>query len=586
MVPLTKRQKDIVEYLTGTDDYAKIKTLSHEFGVSERTVRYDLDVIECYLKSEGFELVKKPGVGIKIPNLPDIVKRLSRILSDLTHRIFSPEERSFLIIIYLMTSPRGITIDNLANLLQVSKNTILSDLTEVEKNLSEFHISLNRKTNYGLSAAGEEENIRNSFTCLYYEGIRKKFIIRDQIMDLLNISRFNIQNIICSMERRMDTSYSDISKEELEISIGYTLNRAENGRHIYYSEDVRTKYANKREYSTLLNMLDSAGCSSLLNESDRCYIVRMFMGAKIINAIESKENSPEDEEAKIISKQIIQDAEEYLGIDFSDDYELINGLALHLKVAFHRLRNDLLIENPLTDQIKYRIPFIYEISSKILGKYEKMLDLSFPDSETAYIAMYLGAGFEKKTQNGFMPRVLVVCGSGFATSGILSTRLGIMLPELKITGPVTIDLIPEKLSRNTIDFIISTVDLKVDGYEVIKVNPLLDVSDIEEIKSLIFKNTYKKQCDYLIKRYDIHRDSKVFIKNLLSEDNAKFNVEADNWRNAVKIAAAPLVKKQYISREYVQSIIKAVERLGHYTIIKSILKAEAERALESFKKFY
>ncbi|AOT68991.1 HTH domain-containing protein [Geosporobacter ferrireducens] len=66
MVPLTKRQKDIVEYLTGTDDYAKIKTLSHEFGVSERTVRYDLDVIECYLKSEGFELVKKPGVGIKI----------------------------------------------------------------------------------------------------------------------------------------------------------------------------------------------------------------------------------------------------------------------------------------------------------------------------------------------------------------------------------------------------------------------------------------------------------------------------------------------------------------------------------------
>ncbi|MBL4936207.1 PRD domain-containing protein [Clostridium sp. YIM B02515] len=246
-----------------------------------------------------------------------------------------------------------------------------------------------------------------------------------------------------------------------------------------------------------------------VDSSDLYYLTKRFLGAKISYFIEKADISEEAKEASLIAKKIIQDSEEYLGIDFSNDYELINSLTIHLKVALYRLRNNLAIENILTEQIKYRITFIYEITKKILSQYESQLNCTFPEDEVAYIAMYIGAAFERNVQNGFMQRVLVVCGSGMATSSILSTRLKILIPELKIVGPIAITDVKNKIKDEEFDFIISTVAIEVPGYQIVNVNPLLDVEYINQIKNLRFK----KQSDYLAKRYEIKHKDKVLLNS-------------------------------------------------------------------------
>lgn len=46
----------------------KLETLMEELGISERTVRYDLDHIDDYLSGHGFpKLVRKAREGISLP---------------------------------------------------------------------------------------------------------------------------------------------------------------------------------------------------------------------------------------------------------------------------------------------------------------------------------------------------------------------------------------------------------------------------------------------------------------------------------------------------------------------------------------
>ncbi|MHB1394075.1 MAG: BglG family transcription antiterminator [Clostridia bacterium] len=572
MVTLTYRQRNIIVYLAQSNSYLTIKNIADHFDVSERTIRYELDVVENYLKEKN--LIKKPKLGVKLDCSAEEKELLMRMIQSFDCKVLSPEERVYLIMIYLICSDQGITIEGFTEKLYVNKNTILADLNTAEDKVKAFGLCMNKKSRFGIMLEGEEECIRNFFVYSHYEGLKNALITNDDLKKLLECDWDSIANAIKLMEENLDIRYSDTSSQELEMCIGYIIMRSQHNRHIDYSDEILNKYRKQKEFGLLLNnkYLDK----TTLNESDICYILKLFMGAKIVYSIDIGDNMEESSEAKILSKQIIQDAEEYLGLDFSNDFAFINGLAIHLKVAVHRIRNGLFIENPLTEQIKYRITFIYEMTKKILAKHSKMIHITFPEEEVAFIAMHIGAAFEKSTQSGFMPKVLVICGSGYATAGILSTRLNIMLPELRLIGPANIHEAVKIAKDANIDFVISTVDFYMEGYTVIKVNPLLDVEDLENIKKNIYIHTYSKQSKYLANRYKDHSINGNSIQDIIPIEHTRFNVETNDWRQAIKIASEPLAKRKYITLEYVSAMIKAVEELGPYmAFIPGIAMAHA-----------
>ena len=66
MIKITKRQKDIIQYLLDSNGFVTVKNLSERFNVSQRTFRYELDTIEYFLKSYEIEIERKPHYGIKL----------------------------------------------------------------------------------------------------------------------------------------------------------------------------------------------------------------------------------------------------------------------------------------------------------------------------------------------------------------------------------------------------------------------------------------------------------------------------------------------------------------------------------------
>jgi len=68
MIELSKREWGIVQYLLTQEEAVSVEKLSLTFGVSVRTIRYDLENIEYFLKKLDIALLKKaePAYGLRI----------------------------------------------------------------------------------------------------------------------------------------------------------------------------------------------------------------------------------------------------------------------------------------------------------------------------------------------------------------------------------------------------------------------------------------------------------------------------------------------------------------------------------------
>lgn len=572
MTLLTKRQRNIVLYLTKEIRFCTVNEIASKFKVSNRTIRYDLDYIEDWLKEQNILLVRKPNKGIKISGIDLKKNDIIKLLSCFERKILSIEERRFFIMIYLLLAKDNTTLQQLADKLYVSKNTVMSDIDCIENILRINGITLERRPHYGLSINSDEENLRKYLVKLLMNGLEKHFLASHVIIDIFNQMKFDdFLDAIDSHEKELSIFYTEEAKKELMFHILVSIKRILIGKDIIYSEEVIEKSINNKNFNSIRSLLKKieGKYDVSFRDEEIIYLVKIFLGAKIRNTQGyGKRDYESDFEIMSITEDIINEAEGFLGIKLKEDIEFRSALNLHLQIAFYRLKNNLGIVNPLTEKVKYRHPFIFEISKKIVGKYENLIKGEFPDDEVAYIAMHIGAAFERNKQNGFMPKVLVVCGSGLATSNLLKTRLNIMLPEISLVGPVGIDEINEVLKQDRIDFIVSTIELDIKNPKVVIVNPLLENSDINRLKTLIFKNTMRKQLNYLSNQniYEEQKES-IILGNLIPEFAVTLDYDCNDWRDAIEIASKPIVKKGYITQEYVKAMIKSVEELGAYMVI-------------------
>lgn len=560
MVILNERQSNILRVLADKKEYTTIKLLAREFEVSERTIRYDLDNIEYLLRNKEVTLIRAPRYGTKLAYKGERDKNIIFELLDSTEvSIYSQEERIITLALLLLTE--SMTIDKLTEKLCVSKNTVLQDMKKVKSIFKNLNIDIESKLYSGISLKCKEEDIRYAFMNLYYKSKNSNSIDIYKILENKTlISKNKISKIIKNIESKFELEYSERSFEELTVIIFYTLNRITSKNHIEYENNYIEEVKIKDEFNIIKNELKSIKSKVNISDFEICYLLKWFKGAKIISFIDVDS----EEEIKHIAARIIEDMEECTGVEFSKDTKFVNSVVMHFNVAIYRLKNNFIIENPLTEEIKYRIGLIYQITEDVLKKYEKTLRITFPESEIAYMAMYFGARFEKNANEVFMPKALIVCNSGLSIAELLNSRINTILPQIEVVGICRLNNLNIELSKVDIDFIVTTVPIKNDKYRIAEVNPLLNKNDIDILKNLTFNTIYEKSSQYLVSRYKSNEIKS--IDKIINKSNTKFEVNISDWREAIRVASNPLLKNDDIKNEYIEEMIKVVEELGTYMV--------------------
>lgn len=558
MITLNERQNSILKYLYNKKDYTTINEISKEFKVSVRTIRYDLDNIEYTLKdNEKISLVRTPRYGIKLEfkGKRDILT-FSSIFDCV--EINSPEDRVIFIAINLLIG--NSKVEELANMLSVSKNTVVSDLKKAKEILNNLRINVISKAYVGTCIEGDEEDVRYAFINLYYKiSNSDNYKLLKMIIDDFDSIKADIEERIHKIESRLSLEYSDTSFKELIIIIMYCFIRMGEYSDFSYSD----KYIQEKQQEEEFDVIQDAFADKTNDKKEICYLMKWFKSAKVMSFINDKSDVKMDGN-KYLAMRIIEDMEKYTGIDYSNDFDFVNSVVMHFSVAMYRIQNNFKIENPLKEDIKMRLGIIYQITEDVMKKYESEIGVEFPDDEVSYMAMHFGAAFERKTQEIFDTKALIVCNSGLATAGLLSARMEVMLPQIQVEGVCRLNNLEDELKNKDVDIIISTVPIRNTDIEYVEVNPMLNIDDVLKLKKLAFNNVYEKSSEYLVSKYKGDKVSSV--AEIIKKSNAAFLYDADNWRDAIAEASKPLIKSGDIKEEYVDDMIKAIEDLGTYMV--------------------
>jgi mannitol operon transcriptional antiterminator len=500
---ITLRQKEILKKICSEYKFVTVSSIAEKLQISSRTVLRELSDIDNWLEPYSCSLEKKTGMGIRLKgSLEDRKKVLDSLEEGKEIRSYTPDERQVIILGELLQEKEPVKLFSFSKLLNVTEGTVSHDLDKVERWLESYDLTLIRKPGLGVFIDGKEDQKRKAIVNLIYENINE--------VDLLDLIRENLSIEVDTRERLLNLIEKDTIRKlealifEVEEALGYRLvDNAYIGLLVHLTLAIQRIRKNDKigmdkvyldelrkheefKIAADLSQKISKAFNIEIPEEEIGYITMHLRGSK------GFENKNSDHELEELAVKMLEIAEAETGrlIDYSR--QSITGLVNHLGPAINRLKMKMDIRNPLLSEIKEHYPELFQLAAKCVVPVERQLGIRMPDSETAYIAMHLGATLEKRnTTARRVYRVMISCTTGIGTSGLLAAKVEKEYDNIQVVDVISSLHIKEnELRDKQIDFIIATVPVETVSIPVVVVNPLLFEKDkrliaglIEELKS-------------------------------------------------------------------------------------------------------
>lgn len=532
---ISARERQILEILLSETNELTVKDLADQIGVSGRTIHRDLKNVEDILLEYDLSLQKKSGVGVQILGEKSRIRELELFLFNLNHTEFTPDERQTIILCALLESNGPVKLVALANDLNVTIATVSSDLTRLEERLKTFGLALIRRRGYGVEIEGTESSKRRAMRniisehldeseilSLARENIQKKSTqqidtISERLLGLVEKNKLMIvEKVFESISEELPYTMADSAYIGLIVHLALAVERIQKGEGISIDAAYLENQKPTKEYKFAEKLVDELEKVFRIDipEAEIGYITMHLKGAKMRH---DKEYVIEDSSLQVAMKtnQLIKNVGSRLGRDLTHNVSLFEGLAMHLKPALFRLKQNMGISNPLLDRIKRDYPELFSIVKAAVD--EVFHEFHVPEEETGYLAMHFGSAVlgNKEIRN---LKTLVICSSGIGTSKMLVTRLQKEFPELQeIRSASALEL--NKLSNMDYQVIISTIPLPDFQYDYILVSPILTKDEMVKVKAYIHERSHmertEKKLDSSLPIKRSKKNVKTFIKEMM-----------------------------------------------------------------------
>lgn len=550
MITVSKRQKEIIQYLMKQTDYVTISDIATKFSMGDRTCRNDLSAIGLFLKQANLSLSRKPGKGILLDCSSLERQTLQTLLQTSDTRFYSRKERENLSIALLLLNETT-TFQELADICLVSRQTVINQFDSLEQRLSKHTLTIEKVPGQGLRLKGEEKCIRFQFLELL--GMQ---LCKEEVYELF-VHHPSLQPYLATAAQLVD-EIQELKKvqfmdyQRVQLMLCYTMSRI----HLGHTLRMDWVYEDTSQLKQLVERY-------FRPHSEQYYICSLIQSER---TSQSATGEAIPDEAQMISQELISALAHMHPIEQEALREMIDGLTAHLRAAIYRTRNHIHIHNELLNEIKLSVSLMFEFTSGEMGKISQKYGISFDENEIAYIAMYLTSIYETSIKTNVSLDVLIVCSYGLATSAVLKLRLEQAFPDCNVWGPCSLDRVDEYLQTNNIDLIISANNYSHPRIPVVVVDPLLPEKDLERIRQTLYHDSYSLVCSTFLKAYSTQPHTHC-IGNYILPENIQILDHCSSWNDAIKIASAPLLQRGDIEQRYVDQMINAVNNYGTYMVL-------------------
>ncbi len=609
----------MIQELSETKKEHSLQTLAETFGVSQRTVRNDLNSINELLDQHGLQLLRLDKGG-KILRESDF-EQIHEWLDDKNFYEYklSREERKEIASVLLICSSGYVTLADLAEHMVVSRATVIHDLDDIKQYLREGKLEVRSHPNKGLQIEGKESDKRQFLLKIASRNpeeqrediVKRQLQVGEDTSDIL-------RKILREQEHVHGCYLSDPSFQKMVTYLGILSDRILRGEYIEPGQRSRnTKYLMARD---ILNYVEQY-CHIRPTEEEIQYLSELLASCWYMK---QKRQDKDAVRIQMITRQFIEKLSEDLGINLNQDYHFFESLVSHLESTLQTSVTDFAKNTVIEHVIKENEDVMAAVEKNlfVLQQYAGRL---LTRTEVEYIAVHVCAAIERKKNQEISFHVIVACHAGIGTSHLLLEKLK------KHFNFQIVDIVSShetsNLQQGQADFVISTVPLKECALEHITVSPLLRDEDYIRIGNMvdrlrndrnfpprreIKRQTGKELMDRIapilyrevpekaeslekqiravvhayLKEEDPSREEQKapWLYQLLDTQMIQLDVKCTDWKDAVRKSALPLLQMQFIEERYIDAMIRNIEENGPYIVLSKGFALPHEGTDQGVKK--
>ncbi|WP_028588788.1 BglG family transcription antiterminator [Paenibacillus massiliensis] len=519
----------ISEQIVSSEYLAKL------LNVSSRTIRTDLKELSALLSTHGATVKSLKGAGYQLEihdeqRFRHLLKQLKENEAATPQQVSgSSESRHRFLIRKLLLTEEYFRLEDLADLLYVSRPTIQNDIREVRRILKNYGLTLENRPHYGVKIKGSETQLRYcmsdyifSRTEIAPESTHSPSILSDEEMDL-------IREVILERIEVNDIILSDIALNNLVIHIAIACKRIRDERYVSFYPQEMKKIEAQKEFGVASEIVSSL--ERKMNHSfpfaEVAYIAVHLLGVRTIVAANMDDTEIKgmiDGEIYNLTVEILDHIEKGMQLGIRHDKELLVAFCLHLKPVINRFRYGMNLRNPMLDEIKSNYPLAFEAGILAGETIRKRLGFEIEENEIGYLAIHIGAAIERKKEQNTPKRCLIVCASGRGSAKLLYYKLqSVFGSKLDIVGTTEFYKL-KQMSLDSLDFVISTIPVSEKlAVPIIHVNTFLGGADVDKIEQAISEtglpaiHYIRKKLVFLQQKMDNKEEVLAFMADRIQE---------------------------------------------------------------------
>ncbi len=599
-----KRYFEIINLVINSNDEITVKDISNLYNITERSIRYDIDELNVFFQEKNNkDIIEINNNRLKILYSEDEIEGIVENIKEKEY-FLSENERVNILSYEIFLSKNEFILQYFTEKYNLSKTTVRYSLKELNKIISEYGLVIDMNNNRGYKIIGSEINIRKYIINIlreYIKNTKEKKIEYDPLKKIIQkfYKKSRIEESKNTINKILDytgKTISDEAFETLQLFLFISVIRNKNGHEI--EEDVENEIflSKTKEFSKIREILEKV---ENIKEKDIHYFVDFFLGSYSYNLEYSYFLNWILIESLI--DQFIKLLSDKLKVNLTEDKILRKELLNHIKPAIYRMKNKFKLTESILSEVKKQYMELFIKTKSSLKIISDFIDLSFDEDEAAFITVMIQRAIMRNNPSTLLkkdPNILIVCGLGYSSSRFLYENINNRF-QVNI-----IDIIPFNQLENynylkKADIIISTLDFKLDGMDVITVNAVMNEKDILKLKnyglpekkskiklsellSIIRKVSDETELKkHLMRNFgeNIYDDmgeksetGKSFVE-LLSEKSIKLNVTANNLDEVIEITGQTMIESGLVKEEYTDELKNQIIQYGKYILVgdKTIL---------------
>ncbi|MFV9097157.1 BglG family transcription antiterminator [Klebsiella aerogenes] len=458
--------------------------LAQRLSVSTRTVRADITALNALLAQYGaqFTLNRGSGYQLKIDDRSRF-QALEETAPKTQHVPRTAQERIHFLLVRFLTSAFSIKLEDLADEWFVSRATLQNDMVEVRERFQRYQLTLETRPRHGMKLFGSEVSIRACLTDLLWE-----LTLQGGMNPLISAEALEadvpaqLEPVLQETLTRHHIRLTDVGERFICLYGAVVVRRVSEGYPLadFSAEDVAQNVRDAaRDLAGELQRLAGKPFSPA-EEEWMC----VHIAARQVQDVDPETISADDDEALV--NYILRYINSQYNYNLLDDAQLHADLLTHIKTMITRVRYQIMIPNPLLDNIKQHYPMAWDMTLAAVSSWGKYTPYTISENEIGFLVLHIGVGLERHYNIGYQrqPHVLLVCDTSNAMVRMIEAILQRKYPQLAIAATISQR---EYEQREAIDedFVISTVRIGEKDKPVVTIAPFPTDYQLDQIGKLV-----------------------------------------------------------------------------------------------------